>query len=154
MSAGQAPIETTGRTRRYDALKELCKQYSLIAVYAFGSRATEIAARVRGESARMEHPASDIDIGVLPAKGHLLGLDEKIHLAMALEDLLGVDRVDLGVLPEAKPYLALDIVRGDLLCVTDADEEANYQLYVLRRAADLAPYEYERRRMILAGEAI
>jgi hypothetical protein len=34
MSAGQAPLETTGRTRLYDALKELCKQYSLIAVYA------------------------------------------------------------------------------------------------------------------------
>jgi hypothetical protein len=81
-------------------------------------------------------------------------LDDKIHLATNLEDLLDVDRVDLVVLPEAKPYLALDIVRGESLCVTDADEEARFQLYVLRRAADLAPHERERRRMILAGEAM
>jgi hypothetical protein len=60
----------------------------------------------------------------------------------------------LVILPEAKPYLALDVVRGELLCVTDVDAEAAYQLYVLRRAADLAPLERERRRMVLAGEAI
>jgi len=73
---------------------------------------------------------------------------------VALEDLLDVDRVDLVVLPEASPYLALDIVCGELLCATDLDAEAEYQLYVLRRAGDLAPWERERRRMLLTGEAI
>jgi hypothetical protein len=73
---------------------------------------------------------------------------------MTLEELFDVGRVDLVILPEAKPYLALDVVRGELLCVTDVDAEAAYQLYVLRRAADLAPLERERRRMVLAGEAI
>jgi predicted nucleotidyltransferase len=132
----------------------LCKQYRLSAVYVFGSRATEIAARVEGWQAAVEHATSDVDVGVLPAREHRLSLEDKVHLATQLENLLGVDRVDLVAVPEAKPYLALDIVRGELLCVTDADEEAYFQLYVLRRAADLAPYERERRRMILAGEAI
>ncbi len=72
---------------------------------------------------------------------------------MALEDLLDVPRVDLVILPEAPPFLALDIVQGELLCATDPVAEAEYQLYVLRRAGDLAPFERERRRMILAGEA-
>ena len=155
MSMAQAPVpETTESQCLQDALGRLCEQYHLVAVYAFGSRATEIAACVRGEQVHREHPASDVDIGVLPAREHRLMLDEKVHLATELEDLLGVGRVDLVVLPEAKPYLALDIVRGELLCVTDVDEESSFQLYVLRRAADLAPHERERRRMILAGEAM
>ena len=155
MSVVHAPSsETIESVVLQGALERLCEQYHLVAIYVFGSRAPEIAARVRGERAQAEHPASDVDIGVLPARELGLSLDDKIHLATELEDLFGVDKVDLAVLPEAKPYLALDIVRGELLCVTAADEEANYQLYVLRRAADLAPHERERRRMILAGEAI
>lgn len=155
MSVAQVPLPETAKiTRLQEALKSLCEQYHLIAIYAFGSRALEIAARVRGGQAQIEHPTSDVDIGVLPARERPLSLDDKIHLATALEDLLAVERVDLGVLPEVKPYLALDMVCGELLCATDADEEATYQLYVLRRAADLAPHELERRRMILAGEAV
>jgi hypothetical protein len=45
-------------------------------------------------------------------------------------------------------------VCGELLCVTDPDTEAAYQLYVLQRAGELAPLERERRRMLLAEEAI
>jgi predicted nucleotidyltransferase len=147
-------FETTESVDLQDVLGRLCEQYHLVAVYAFGSRATEIAARVHGEPVDSEHPMSDVDIGVLPTRTHPLSLDDKVDLATELEDLFGVERVDLVDLPQAKTYLALDIVCGELLYVTDADEEANYQLYVLRRAADLAPYERERRRMILEGEAI
>ena len=123
MSLVQASLpETTEGQRLQDALERLCEQVHLVALYAFGSRATEVAARVRKEPASVLHPASDVDIGVLPARGHVLSLDEKVGLAIQLEDLLEVDQVDLVVLPEAKPYLALDIVRGELRCVTDADK--------------------------------
>lgn len=134
-------------------LYDLARQYGLIAIYSFGSRAEEVAARVAGHAVEPTHPASDVDIGVLPAPGRRLTAAERADLAVALEDLLGVVRVDLVILPEAPPFLALDIVRGQLLCATDPDAEAEYQLYVLRRAGDLAPFERERRRMILAGEA-
>ena len=153
MSVSPVP-GTTERTTLQDGLERLCEQFHLVAVYVFGSRATEIVARVRGDAVSVEYPASDVDIGVLPSRRYSLSLDEKVRLTLTLEDLLDVERVDLVELPDAKPYLALDIVRGELLCVTDADEEAFYQLYVFRRAADLAPHERERRRMILAGEAI
>jgi predicted nucleotidyltransferase len=146
--------EITESVRLQNALKGLCEQYHLVAVYVFGSRAAEMAARVQGEPVIVGHPGSDVDIGVLPIRQHRLSLDDKVHIATVLEELFDVGRVDLISLPEAKPYLALDIVCGELLCVTDADQEAFYQLYVLRPAADLAPHERERRRMILAGEAI
>jgi len=135
------------------ALSDLARRYGLIAIYSFGSRAGEIAARVAGEAAELTHPGSDVDIGVLPAPGRRLTAAERADLTVALEDLLGVSRVDMVVLPEAPPFLALDIVRGELLCTTDPVAEAEYQLYVLRRAADLAPFERQRRQMILAGEA-
>jgi len=36
---------------------------------------------------------------------------------MALEELFQTDRVDLVILPEADPYLALDIIRGELFAI-------------------------------------
>ena len=60
-------------------------------------------------------------------------------------------RVDLVVLPEASPFLALDIVTGELLLARDPDREAEYQLFVLRRAGDLAPFERARRALVLEG---
>jgi hypothetical protein len=137
-----------------DLLCDLARQYNLVALYAFGSRAAEITARVTGEMAAAVFLSSDVDIGILPARGHRLTAQDRVRLAIALEDLLDVGRVDLVVLPEVSPYLALDVVCGELLCVTDPDAEAAYQLYVLRRAGDLAPLERERRRMLLAEEAI
>jgi predicted nucleotidyltransferase len=133
----------------------LAEQYNLLAVYVFGSRADEVAAQVRGDAnVEFTHPDSDVDIGVLPAHGHRLTAHDRVRLMLALEDALDVARVDLVILPEAPAYLALDVVRGELLCTTDPDAEAEYQLYVLRRAGDLATFERERLRLIMAGEAI
>jgi predicted nucleotidyltransferase len=136
-----------------ERLYALARQYDLVAIYAFGSRAIEIAARVSGQEVVAAHPSSDADIGVLPARERHLVARERVELTLELEDLLEVGRVDLVILSEASPYLALDVVRGELLCATDLDAEAEYQLYVLRRAGDLAPFERERWRIILAEEA-
>jgi predicted nucleotidyltransferase len=135
-------------------LQTLCRQYDLVALYAFGSRAAEVAALVHDTGTEVCSPDSDLDIGVLPTQGRHLTAQDRVRLTIALEDLFDVTRVDLVVLPEASPYLALDVVSGALLCTTDSDAEAAYQLYVLQRAGDLAPFERERRRMLLAGEAV
>ncbi len=133
------------------ALEDLARRYDLVAIYAFGSQGKAVAAWLEGAPLQIS-PSSDVDVGVLPALGRRLTAAEKVNLTLALEDLFGAERVDLVVLPEAPPFLALDIVCGELLCVTDPDAEAEYQLYVLRQAGDLAPFERKRRRMILAGE--
>ena len=130
-------------------LKSIGNRYGIIALYAFGSRAGEVAGLVRGQLGIREHSSSDLDIGVQPKAGNRLSVQEKVRLAADLEDLLGVARVDLVILPEADPFLALDIIRGELLYCADADEQAEYELYVLRRAGDLAHYARERWGQIL-----
>jgi len=135
------------------SLDSLSRRFRLVAIYAFGSRAAEVRDRLAGRQTDVSSSGSDLDIGVLPVRGHRLTARDRVHLSVALEDLMDVGRVDLVVLPEASPFLALDVVCGELLCTTDADAEAAYQLYVLRRAGDLAPFEHQRRRMQLYREA-
>jgi len=134
-----------------DRLKALGTRYEISAVYAFGSRATEIARCIRGQTVSPEFPESDIDIGVQPAPGRRLTAQERVRLAVELEELLGAKRVDLVVLPEADPFLALDVIRGELLTCADADAQAEEELYVLRRAGDLARFAHERWRLLLSG---
>jgi len=133
-------------------LSKIAERFALSEVYAFGSRAAEMASRVRGERVERAKPESDVDIGVRPEAGRKLSVREKVELAIALEDLFQVPRADLVVIPEADPFLALDIIRGELLYCRDQDEQAEFELYVLRRAGDLAYYEREKRSLILSGE--
>ncbi len=133
-----------------EQLKAISARYNLVAAYVFGSRAPEIASRMRGEPVSPQCPESDVDIGVQPAPGRRLTAQERVRLSIELEDLLGVNRVDIVILPEADPFLALEIIRGELLFCTDADAQAEDELYVLRRAGDLAPYARERWQQILA----
>lgn len=130
-------------------LQSLADRYHLSAVYAFGSRAKEMAGRLKGFSASAEVLSSDLDIGVQPELGRRLTAEERVKLALALEKLFAVPRVDLVVLPEARPFLALEVVKGELLYCRDYDRQAEDELYILRRAGDLARFEKERRRLIL-----
>lgn len=135
-------------------LKTICRRFGIEAVYAFGSRAAEIADVVRSGHISTGEAASDVDIGVLPQPGHSLDPIAKVRLMAELEDLFGAGRVDLVSLPEAPPFLAVEIVRGELLYEANADRTAEYELFVLRRAADLAPFQRERVRDVLAGLAM
>jgi hypothetical protein len=90
-----------------------------------------------------------VDVAVQPARGHSLDAQDRVRLTLELEDLFGAPRVDLVVLSEARPFLAVDVIRGELLYTSNPDAQAEHELYVLRRAADLAPFEQERIRMIL-----
>lgn len=130
-------------------IAEICRKYNISDLYAFGSRSEEIAGLVSGRQASLEPGASDVDLGVLPAETAEWSPEKRVRLSMELEDLFQVDRVDLVLLPEAEPYLALDIIRGDLLYTADPDQQARYELFVLRRAGDLMPFKRERIRMIL-----
>lgn len=73
----------------------------------------------------------------------------KVGLAVALEDLFNCARVDLVVLPEVDPFVAADVICGELLVTRDQYEADEYELYVLRRAGDLIPLERERQELIL-----
>ena len=105
--------------------------------------------RAAGKLFKVTHPSSDVDIGVLPVYGRTLTARDRVRLTIALEDALHIDRVDLVILPEADPFLAANIIRGERLYARDEVEADEYDLYVLRRAGDLASLERERMALIL-----
>ncbi len=132
-----------------DSLRDLAAQHQLADLYVFGSRAAEIAALVRGEPTPLPRPEADVDVGIQPRRGTRLNGYEKVRIAVELEEVLNVGRVDLVVLSEATPFLAVEIIRGELLFSEDLGKQAEDELYILRRAADLAPFALEHQRLVL-----
>jgi predicted nucleotidyltransferase len=131
---------------KQEALKRICDQYEILILYAFGSRADEAWQYVQRGIPLKEGP-SDLDIGVLPAQP--LHVKQKVTLTIALEDFFNVNRVDLVVIPEAGPFLAANIIRGERLYAKDSRQADEYDLYILRRAGDLAFFEQERMKLTL-----
>jgi predicted nucleotidyltransferase len=132
-----------------ERIAAICRSSGISDLYVFGSRADEIAGLFRDGVGQLSEAGSDVDIGVLPEKREPWSPERRVNVSMALEDLFEADRVDLVILPEADPYLALDVIRGELLYTNDPDRQARYELFVLRRAADLLPFKKQRTRMIL-----
>lgn len=130
-------------------LKDIAIRFGLLEIYAFGSRAHELSRLLCGETPEAANPLSDVDIGVREKPGTDLDPLRRVLLTQELEDVFKAPRVDLVFLQEADPFLALEILRGELLYAENLDSQASYELYILRRAGDLAPLKRERIRMIL-----
>lgn len=130
-----------------DQITGLATKYGLQVIYAFGSRAKDALDLIEGRIECLTSTSSDLDIGVKPEKP--LTVEEKVEIAIFFEDLFNVPRVDMVVIPEAPIFLALEIVTGEVLYRQDATYEAEYQLYIMRRAAELIPYERIKQKMIL-----
>ena len=133
-----------------DHVAAIAAQFGIDVLYAFGSRAREALAHLDGRGTFASDGASDLDLAALPEPGRIWSVDERVLMTAAFEEVFAAPRVDLIVLPEAPPFLALAAVSGELLFARDRVREANYQLYVLRRAGDLAPFERARRAHLLA----
>jgi predicted nucleotidyltransferase len=107
----------------------------ILALYLFGSRGR-----------REETEQSDVDVGILwreeQALRDVLLLEDDLQRRLGLK----VDLVDAG---RANAFLALDIIRGERVFCADPDRGDEFELYVMRRAGDLAPFERERRRRLL-----
>jgi uncharacterized protein len=132
-------------------LKSICEAYNVVDLYVFGSRAREIAAMVETGAVPNENSTSDVDIAIRPAQDIRLSIKDIIQLALSLEEAFRVNRVDLVILPKADPFLALEAIRGELLYTRNAVDQARYELYVLRRAGDLAPFKRARMELIMGG---
>jgi hypothetical protein len=130
-----------------EEIENTASQYGLQIIYAFGSRAKEASDLVQNRIEHLSPTPADLDIGV--KNGRPLTIEEKVKIAIFFEDLFDVSRVDLIVLPEAPVSLALEIVTGEILYMQNSTYEAEYQLYIMRMAADLLPYERMKQRMIM-----
>ena len=136
------------------ALADLCHSNGLVAVFVFGSREQEIAARLRCKESPPSDSSSDLDLAILPPHEADFNVRMIVRFASAVEDLFGVPRADIVDLRKAPPYLALDAIKGELLYSADDIQVANFELFVLRRAGDLAFHERERRRMLLKPRTV
>lgn len=125
---------------RKQALADLCLQYNIEILYAFGSRGKEVKEWLDEKLSGLPAGPSDVDIGVKPVQGVTFSVHDKVRLAQSLEDLLGVTRVDLVSFWDADPFLAANIIRGERLFSRDEIQADEYDLYILRRAGDLAPF--------------
>ena len=122
-------------------LKKLCEDYGIETVYAFGSRAAEVHRVYKTGRPFNESGYSDVDISVKLPRGKKMSVREKSELAMKLENLFGVQKVDLVSLTEADPFLAVNIIRGERIYTENENRADEYDLYILRRAGDLSIYE-------------
>ena len=132
-----------------EKIGQIAAKYGLQIIYAFGSRAKEVLEAVEGRIESLSSTPSDLDIGVKPERP--LTVEEKVEIAIFFEDLFDLPRVDVVVLPEVPVSLAVEIVTGEILYARDSTYEAEYQLYIMRKAADLLPYEIEKQKMILGA---
>jgi predicted nucleotidyltransferase len=121
-------------------LSDVCREVAageprIFGVYLFGSQGTGDA-----------HGDSDVDLGVLFSEP--VGLDTVVRLEIEFQRRLGrsVDLVDAG---SCDAFLALDVIRGERVFEADGLACDKFDLYVMRRAGDLEPFERERRRMLL-----
>ncbi len=134
---------------RTHQLASLLRPFRAAALYAFGSRAAEVSDWVSGRTETLSPGPSDVDLGVRPAPGVRWQVMDKVRLAQALEDFLGADRVDVVVLPEADPFVAAEVIRGERLFPDESRDADEHELYILRRAGDLIPLERERLALLL-----
>lgn len=121
-------------TRRLRAVAE--RDPDVCALYVFGSQVDGTA-----------RPDSDLDVGVLyvspQALDKTIGLEEALHRAAGQP----VDLIDAA---RASAFLALAVVRGDRIFTRHEVEADLFDLYVLRRAGDLLPFERARCAMLLS----
>ncbi|MCP3958424.1 MAG: nucleotidyltransferase domain-containing protein [bacterium] len=136
MSERESRLETIAATVRPIAQAER----RILGLYLFGSLVDGTAT-----------PESDIDLGVL--FDGATSLADRVRLEVRLSDALGanVDLVDVGT---CEAFLAFAIISGERLYCSDPDRCDEFDLYVMRRAGDLEPFERERRRMLLALEPV
>ena len=132
-----------------EKIQQIAAKYGLQIIYAFGSRAKEAREVIQGRLEQLSSTPSDLDIGVKPKRP--LTIEEKVEIAIFFEDHFHLNRVDVVILPEAPVSLAVDIVLGEILYAEDSTYEAEYQLYIMRMAADLLPHERAKQKMILGA---
>lgn len=139
-------------TEQIEDLASLADVYGLDTIYVFGSQSDQVLRFLRsGSEPPWISPLSDVDIAVRPLPGCRLSVRDKARLAAKLEDLLRVSRVDLVLLPDADPFVAVNAIRGEPIFRRDKEGADEYELYLLRRAGDLAFLERERIAMTMDG---
>jgi predicted nucleotidyltransferase len=132
---------------RFQKIEHICKNYQIRAFYVFGSRGVELSQAIQDDSIQLVKSPSDLDCGVLTHSP--FSIENKVNLTLELESLFSLSDIDLFILQEVDAFLAANIIRGERVFAEDPYLTDEYELFVLRRAGDLAELERQRMAMIL-----
>ena len=119
-------------------LRAICDDFGLLAVYLFGSRAADGVKVLSGEA--VPASGSDLDVGVFGVDGSIeagrLG-----ELQAKLAELLSPLRIDLVPLDRVDPLFQFRAITGERVAAGDSRAADENELEVMRRAADLLPFQ-------------
>ena len=119
-------------------LDEICREFELLSVYLFGSRADDGLRLLRGE--QVSAMGSDLDVGVF-AVSRDPDTDRLGELQVALEEVFEPLRVDLVPLDHVDPLFQFRAIDGHRIATSDSTTTDERELEVMRRAADLLPFQ-------------
>lgn len=136
---------------RQQAVVDLCQEYGIASLYLFGSQSQAVWQWFTTNESLSLMAGHDVDVGVKSLPERALTVRQKVELAQALESLLNAPQVDLVCLEDADPFLAVNIIRGERLYAADNYAADEYELYLLRRAGDLAPFERARMTAVMGA---
>jgi predicted nucleotidyltransferase len=123
---------------RRSTLDEECRVHGVLALYLFGSRATDGMRALRGEA--VDRAGSDLDVGIV-FPGRDTDIATLPSLQVALEDACAPLRIDLVPLQRVDALFQLAAVDGERVFAADVDRADLYELVVLRKAAELLPLQ-------------
>jgi predicted nucleotidyltransferase len=132
---------------RFQQIEHICKNYQIRAFYVFGSRGVDLSEAIQDDSIQLAKSPSDLDFGILTRSP--FSIENKVNLTQELETLFGLSDIDLFILQEVDAFLAANIIRGERVYAEDSYLADEYELFVLRRAGDLAEFERQRMTAIL-----
>jgi predicted nucleotidyltransferase len=124
--------------KRQDRLQRTCEEFNVVAVYLFGSRADDGLRLLQGDGG--SGAGSDLDVGVVfpaldPRSWHLADLQ------VAMEDVFSPLQVDLVPLQRVDALFQWNAIDGHRVATTDSTRADEYELLVMRRAAELLPIQ-------------
>lgn len=119
-------------------LDKICEDYGLLAVYLFGSRADHGLAFLRDEA--VEDAGSDLDVGVV-FRDREVPVMQLGPLQADLDRLFMPFRVDLVPLQKVDALFQFEAIEGHRVAAPDLVEADYFELYVMRRAAELLPIQ-------------
>ena len=123
---------------RLSTLEQQCRACGVLAVYLFGSRASDGMRALAGEA--LDPAGSDLDVGVV-----FLGRDADVaalpSLQVAIEDACAPLRIDLVPLQRVDGLFQFAAIDGERVFAADVDQADLYELVVMRKAAELLPLQ-------------
>jgi len=119
-------------------LDKICEEYDLLAIYLFGSRADDGLAYLRDET--VKGTGSDLDVGVV-FRDHEVPVMQLGPLQADLDRLFMPFRVDLVPLQKVDALFQFEAIDGHRVAAPDPVPADYYELYVMRRAAELLPIQ-------------